>query len=191
MKKFKVILEVSVPDALGGYETDEMTVANVVKEKLCEPPFPVEVSDVDAREVHVEEETEPEGPTIEEGDILISSIAEEKYAIDGELRVVGFDEEDENLIVVMTKDREEIKLHRDEVDSIIRGDETFAYKEATMKKEQIKRAVKLFRHRQEGAKTEADLTKKSPASMYFAGQAKAYAFCADYLEANSGLAIGG
>lgn len=60
-----------------------------------------------------------------------------------------------------------------------------------MKKEQIKRTVKLFRHRQEGAKTEADLTKKSPASMYYAGQAKAYEFCADYLEANSGQYRGG
>lgn len=125
MKKFKVTLEVSVPDALGDYETDEMTAANMVKEKLRQRPFPVEVSDVDAREVHVEEKTEPEGPTIEEGDIVISSIAEERYAIDGELRVVGFDEEDENLIVVMTKDRGEIKLRRDELDCVVKGDETF------------------------------------------------------------------
>lgn len=71
------------------------------------------------------EEKKPEGPTIEIGDKVTSSIATEKYVLMGELKVVGFDKEDENLIAVMTKDRGVITLHRDELDSVIKGDETF------------------------------------------------------------------
>jgi len=123
MKKFKVTLELAVPDMLGDFETDEMTVVNMVEQKLhdANDAFPVEANEVDAREICVEEEEEPESPIIEEGDIVTSSIAREKYAVDGELRVIGIEGVDE-LIVVKTEDREEIRLHRDELDTVIKED---------------------------------------------------------------------
>jgi len=53
-----------------------------------------------------------------------------------------------------------------------------------MQKEKIERAIKLFRHRQKEAEDKVRRYNKSPASMFVSGSAKAYEFCADYLEAN-------
>lgn len=55
-----------------------------------------------------------------------------------------------------------------------------------MNKQQIRRAIKLFNHRAHEArraKTEAEA--KRCFSLHHSGSARAYQFCADYLEANS------
>lgn len=133
MKTYEVSLRLTVANKIDDFETDETTIEELVKTGLYEGRDGIieKLEEVSAREMHEEEEEEPEGPTIEVGDKVTSSIAEEKYAIKGELTVVGFDGvetglgTDESLIVVMTEDREEIRLRRDELDTVIKGDETF------------------------------------------------------------------